>query len=253
MLGSLALIIYKFNLIEISRFVIIYSVVFSYLCEINFLIYKNKNEVKLKNFGIIYSIKAFTFEVFIFGIINLLMIYNISGNISFNTNNLFLFLNFYLSWFVGSFAGHKFHPAFRRRSYSVFIWKYIKSYIIIFALTAFSAFINHFEIYEIQIAIYGIIAYSILSFIGISFYYYIKKYRILSLNISGFPVKGEFGDLLLSEKIYKNGNHYRSSFNSSDSELLNYKLKNLSLKSYPEVFEFLDKSVDLSSLIILIP
>jgi lipopolysaccharide/colanic/teichoic acid biosynthesis glycosyltransferase len=60
-------------------------------------------------------------------------------------------------------------------------------------------------------------------------------------------VKGESGDILLTEKIPVMNNHYRSSFNTNDSELLNSQLKNLSLKRYPEVFEFLDKSIDLNS------
>ena len=69
----------------------------------------------------------------------------------------------------------------------------------------------------------------------------------MSLKIAGFPVKGESGDLLLSERISDNKSHYRSSFNSSDSDLLNSKFKNFSLKKYPEVYEFLDKSIDLST------
>ena len=247
MMGILAFFIYKFNLIAVSRFVILYSILFSYLIEINYIIYKKRDKLKIKSINLSYSIKAFVFEVILFGIINLYMIYNITGNISFNLNNLVLFASFYLSWFVGSFAGYQFHPAFRRRNYLIFIWRYIKSYIIIFALSSFSAFINRFELYEIQIVINGIIAYSIFSFLGISFYYYIKKYRELALSISGFSVKGEFGDLLLSENLTEIKNHYKSSFNNNDSELLNCTLKNLSLKRYPEVFEFINKTIDLNS------
>ena len=247
MLGILALIIYKFNLIEISRFIVLYSVMLAYLCEINSLIYKNKDKVKLKFIRLTYSIKAFTFEVVLFGIVNIYLIYNLAGNISFNFNNIILFIILYLSWFVGSFIGHRFHPSFRRRGYWPFIWQYIKAYTIIFALASFSAFINRLELFEIIIIYYGIITYSILSFIGSSYYYYIKKYRILTLNVSGFPVKGEFGDILLDEKIPNTRNYYKSSFNALGSNLLNNNLKNLSLKNYPDVFEFLDERIDLNS------
>ena len=232
---------------DVSRFVVLYSVLFSYLCEINYIIYKNKDKLKFKYFNLTYSTKTFAFEVVLFGIINLLIIFNLTGNISFNFYNLFLFINFYLSWFVGSFAGHQFHPAFSKNNYLVIIWKYIKSYIIIFALTIFSAFINRFELREITIIIYSIVAYSIMSFIGISFYYYIRRYRMISLNISGIHTKGEFSDIILSEKSSNNKNHYRSSFNRNDSELLNNKLKNLSLRKYPDIFEFLNKNIDLNT------
>jgi lipopolysaccharide/colanic/teichoic acid biosynthesis glycosyltransferase len=247
MLGILALIIYRFDLIEVSRFIIVYSVLLSYLSEINYIIYRNKDRIKIKNIKLTYSIKAFTFEVVLFGIVNLYLIYILTENIAFNIDNLVLFINFYLSWFVGSFVGHQFHPAFRSRKYPFFIWQYIKSYIIIFALTAFSAFINQFELTEIYIVLYSIIAYSIFSLSGISFYYYIKKYRSLAFNVAGFPVKSEFGDILLNENNTNENNFYKSSFNNNDSELLNCKLKNLSLKRYPEIFAFLENNMDLSS------
>ena len=247
MIGALGLIIYKFNLVGVSRFVILYSVFMAYLIEINYLIYKNKNKVKIKYIRLTYSIKAFTFEVLLFGVINVYIIFKLSGNIDFNFENFVIFINFYLSWFVGSFIGHHFHPAFRRRGYWIFVWQYIKSYIIILALAFFSSFINRLEFNELVIVLYCITTYSILSFIGISFYYYIKKYRILALNISGFPVKGEFGDILLPEKISDTSNFYRSSFNNGNSELFNNNLKNLSLKRYPELFEFLNENIDLNS------
>ena len=247
MLGTLALLIYSFNLTGVSRFIILYSVVLSYLFEINYFIYKNKDKAKLKFLSLTYSIKAFSFEIILFGIVNLYLIYNLSGNISFNFNNFILFITFYISWFAGSFVGHHFHPAFRRRSYWLFIWQYIKSYIMIIALVFFSAFINRLELDEITIILYCILAYSIFSFTGISLFYYVKKFRILTVNISGFPVRGEFGDLLLDERIPDRNNYYRSSFNNSDSGLLNNNLKNLSLKKFPEVYEFLDENIELNS------
>jgi lipopolysaccharide/colanic/teichoic acid biosynthesis glycosyltransferase len=102
--------------------------------------------------------------------------------------------------------------------------------------------------YERIIIFYAITTYSLLSFIAISIHYYIKNYRISVFNIAGFPVKGKSGDILLTQKYQHTNNHYRSSFNTNDSELLNSKLKNLSLKRFPEIFEFLDESIDLKSI-----
>ena len=248
MSGTLALLIYKFNLIGVSRFVVLYSILLSYVLEINYQIFKNKGKEKLKFISPTYSIRAFIFEVVLFGIVNLYMISEITGNILFNSDNVILFVSFYLSWFVGSFTGHQFHPAFKRRGYWLFVWQYVKSYIIILALVAFSAFINRLELNEIIMIIYSIVIYSMLSFTGISFYYYIKKYRAFALKVSGYPVNGEFGDVLLDES---NGGgtkkFYRSSFNNNGSEVLTASLKNLSLKRYPEVYEFLEERIDLES------
>jgi len=228
MLGILAFIIYEFNLTDVSRLVILNSLIISFSIEISYLLYKNKDKISFKYINHIYSSKVVTFEVLLFGIINLYIINKLVGNISFNTHNLLLFISFYFSWFLGSILGHQFHPAYRKKDHWVFIWQYLKAYLIILALVTFSAFINKLEIYELTTILYGITTYSLFSFISISFYYYIKKYRISVLNIAGFPVKGKSGDILLTQKYQDMNNHYRSSFNTKDSSLLNSKLKNLS-------------------------
>ncbi|MHA1916661.1 MAG: sugar transferase [Promethearchaeota archaeon] len=248
MLGILAFMIYEFNLTNVSRLVILNSLLISFSTEIGYLLYKNKSNIGFKNINHTYNSKVVSFEVLLFGIINLYIIYKLTGNISFNTQNLLLFISFYLSWFLGSFLGHQFHPTNKEKNYLNFIWQYIKAYLIILALVAFSAFINKLVTSELTTIVYGITTYSLLSFISVSCYYYIKKYRISVLNIAGFPVKGISGDILLTQKYQDMNNHYRSSFNTNDSELLNSKLKNLSLKRFPEIFEFLDESIDLKSI-----
>jgi len=247
MLGILALMIFYFDLAGVSRFIILYSLLLSYLVEVNYIIYKNKDKINFKNINLTYSSKAFTFEVTLYGVINIYLIYSLTGNVSFVFDNIILFINFYLCWFVGSFVGHRFHPAYRRKDYWTFVWQYIKSYIIILALSSFSAFVIRLESDKIIYIVYGLIGYSILSLVGISFYYYIKKHRLLELNFAGFPVKGEFGDILLSDNNYDIKRTYRSSFNITTSEILNDKLKNLTLKKHPEVFQFLDNYLDLNS------
>ena len=247
MLGIFSFIIYNFDLTSVSRFIILSSFMISFSGEMIILFYENRDKINLKNFHPSYSLKAFSFEVLLFGIINLFIINNLRGNLFFNFQNLLLFLFLYLSWFIGSFLGYQFHPAFRRKDYWSFKWQYIKSYIIIGALASFSGFIIRLEMWEMVTIIYGIIIYSLLSFIAVSFFYYIFKHRLLVLNIAGFPVKGISGDILLNEKEPVLKNSYRSSFIGNDSELLSSKLKNVSLRRYPEVFEFLSNTVDMSS------
>ena len=246
MLGILTFIFYNFDLIGVSRFVILSSLIISFSIEISYLLYKNKDKFSLKRIDIVYSSKAFTFDIILFGILNLYIIYQLTGNLSFDIQNFILFISMYLSWFVGAFWGYQFHPRHMSKDYWAFIWQYLKSYIIIFALSTFFGFINRLEINDVMEIIIGIVGYSFLSFIGISIYYYIKQYRSLVLYIAGFPVKGEKGDNLLNEKISNILNKYKTSFNTNDSELMNSKFKNFSLVKYPDVYEFLEKSIDLS-------
>jgi len=247
MLGIFSFIIYNFDLTGVSRFIILSSLMIAFSSEIIILFYENREKINFKNFHPSYSLKAFSFEVLLFGVVNLFILNNLRGNLFFNFQNLLLFLFLYLSWFIGSFLGYQFHPAFRKKDYWTFKWQYIKSYIIIGALASFSGFIIRLEMWEMVTIIYGIIIYSLLSFIAVSFFYYVFRHRMLVLNIVGFPVKGISGDILLSEKESGLNKSYRSSFNGNDSELLSSKLKNISLRRYPEVFEFLEKTVDMSS------
>ena len=122
MLGILSIIIYYFDLIGVSRFVILTSLIMSFSVEISYKLYKEGNKISLKNFRLKYSSKAFVFEVLLFGVANLYIIYNIENNLSFDQRNVIIFINLYLSWFLGSFIGHQFHPQYRKKIYWVFIW-----------------------------------------------------------------------------------------------------------------------------------
>ncbi len=247
MLGILSIIIYYFDLIGVSRFVILTSLIMSFSVEISYKLYKEGNKISLKNFKLKYSTKAFVFEVLLFGITNLYIIYNIENNLSFDQRNVIIFVNLYLSWFLGSFIGHQFYPQHQKKIYWVFIWQYLKSYVVILALSLFSGFIIRMDLNEIVTIIYGILTYSFLSFTGISIYFHIKKHRILSLNITSFQQKGEIGEVLLKE-INPIKQDSKSRLKGNDSILLNSKFKSFSLMKYPEVYEFMNESIDLGAL-----
>ncbi len=247
MLGILALIIYKFDLTGVSRFVILNSLIISYFVEIFSLYHKNKNNFKFRDLNLTYSIRAFIFEVILFNAINLYIIYNLRGNIALNFDNFVLFMSLYISWFAGSFIGYQFHPAFRRRDYWSFKWQYLKSYIIILALATFFGFVIRLQLQEVKFIAYGIVIYSVISFVSTSFFYYVLKHRMATLSVASFPVKGIFGDILLNEDPDAVKKNHRTSVNNN-SEVSGSKFKNFSLKRYPGVYEFLDSSIDLRSI-----
>ena len=243
MLGILAFIIYNFNLTGVSRFVIFSSLVISYSIEIFHQLYKNKKKINFKEINLKYSSKAFTYDVLLFGVVNLYLIYKLNGDLFFRGENILLFINFYLSWFAGSFIGYQFHPQHKSKEYWPFIYQYIKSYIIILALTAFSGFINHLDISEIYIINFGVITYSLLSFIGISLYYQIKRHRIYVVNIAGLPAKEDAGDLVVVKKILERKSHYISSFNTDEADKPNSKFKTFRWLDTLKFMNFLIKAL----------
>ena len=246
MLGILAIIFYYFNLMGISRTILISSLLIAYTAEVSYLLYTKKERLRIKNINLTYSGMAFLFEVNLYELISFTVCYFIS-KVSFPGFNITgLFISLSLSWFTGSFLGHHFSLIKIKSNYPEFIWQYIKTYIIIMALALFSAFINQLEPGTVKYIFYGVFLYSLFSFIGATIYYYIKRHRSLVLNLAGFPFKGEFGDILLNERIQDIEN-YRSDFAYNDAEILQKQLKNLSLKRYPQIYEFVNKCLDLNS------
>ncbi len=247
MLGILAVLLYEYNLIDVSRTIVLYSLLFAYCLEVFYMLYTRKEKLKLKNINLTYNGFAFLFEVNLFEIISFSLCYFISRNFTSEIDITLLFISLSLSWFTGSSLGHHFSLDKVNRNYLMFIWQYIKTYIIILALALFSAFITQLEQNYLKYVFAGISLYSFISFIGASTYFYIKRHRLLVLNLVGFPIKGEFGDILLNEKIHNIQENHRSNFNTNHSEFLNDKLKNLSLKKHPDVYEFVDKCLDLNT------
>lgn len=247
MLGSLTLIMYEYNLTGVSRFIILTALIIPFVIESIFLIYSNKDKIVFINLDLIYNIRTFIYDIILFGIINLYIIYELEGSIYFNGQNLFLFVSFFLCWYIGFFFGHQFEPEYPKANYWQFIWRYIKTYIIILSLSLFIGFLHRLEINDIYFIGNGIIIYSFLSLASISTIFYINHYRIMSVNIVSFLFKGESGDFLLNETVPDRNNFYKSSFHIEDSEALNTNLKNISLKRYPEVFDFIHQSIDLNS------
>ena len=246
MLGTLAFIFYKFNLMGVSRAIIIYSLLIAYFTEVVYLFYTKKEKLTIKNISLTYSGFAFLFEVNLFEIISFYICYFISRKFPSGFDSTLLFISLSMSWFTGSFLGHHFSLIKVKKNYLTFIWKYIKTYIIILALSLFSAFINRLEYDNLKYILYGVCTYSLISFVGATIYYYTLRHRSLVLNLAGFPFKGEFGDLLLNEKIQDIQN-YKSAFHNNDTEVLQKQLKNLSLKRYPQIYEFVSKCLDLNS------
>ena len=246
MLGILAMSFYQFNLVGVSRAIILYSLLFAYLFEVSLIMYNNKEKVSFKNINISYNSFAFLFEVNLFEIISFYLCYLISRKISPGFDSTLLFISLSLSWFTGSFLGHHFSLDKINSNYLTYIWQYLKTYIIILALSLFSAFFTRLDPENLIYIFYGIIIYAIISFTGATIYYYTLRHRRLVLNFAGFPIKGEFGDILLNEKIETIQN-YRSDFNGTNTEILQKQLKNLSLKRYPQVYEFVDRCLDLNS------
>ena len=69
MLGILAFLIYNFNLMGISRFVVFTSLIISFSTEIGYIIYRNKEEVNFKVVNLKDNSIAFSYDFLLFGII----------------------------------------------------------------------------------------------------------------------------------------------------------------------------------------
>lgn len=248
MLGILITLIIIFDLLEISRFVVISSLLLSFTIELCYITLTAKTNIQFNftKFKPTLIKNTYIFEFFIYALLVLyisLSKLNISG---FDYKNTLLLISLYFSWFVASLFSHHFNPDLIKKNYWYFIWQYFKSFIILISLNTFIAFGLHLNNAEINIIVFTTLGYIAVSFIIVTSFFFFKKpdlsldYRIKYIRAN------ELKDFKSIEPIFANG-QYKLEKIKSDGHSIFEKLKNIYLKKFPEVFEFLNTNIDLNT------
>ncbi len=245
MLGLLTVITIEFNMLNVSRFVILCPLIFALVIELSVTTIRNRALVNFSIIKLIASGKAFLFDFFVYTLIIIyISLYKINYN-GFEDKYDLLLVAMYIIWFIAAVFGHKFRPGIKRKNYCNFIWSYIIAYVIIISLNSFITFFLRLNPAELNIIIASTFIYIAISFSLITFVYFLRKPDI-SL---GYRVKliraNEYFDLKKDDHVFNNG-HYRFS-NLKSINSLNEKIKNIYLKKFPEVYDFLNFSLDIDS------
>ncbi len=247
MLGLLSIIIFEFNLLNVSRLIIISSVLSAFIFEIILVLWVNHSQINTYSIKLVFSSRAFIAEFFLFTILILYLFFeriNFTG--SDNPYDILL-VGLYINWILSSLSGHRFHPLYKSNNYWNFIWLYLKSYIIIIALNYFIIFILRLSSKDASSVIIITIVYTVLSFIMVTVFYFFKKpdpsldYELKYLKANLLRDPAETALNFDSRILYKLTN------TRPESDTQNEKLKNVYLRKFPKIYQFLTETLELNS------
>ena len=247
MLGLLSIIIYDYNLLSVSRFIILSSALASFLIEVLNILRKNHGGNVSYGVSFVFSRKAFFVDIIIFTSIIVFLAFNKAASSLSEDNYVLLLFGLYVNWFLSSLFGHRFHPKFRIKNYWNFIWLYLKAYIILFALNFFLIFILRLNKLDSSNVILLTETYSFISFVFVTVFFLLRKplqhsdykYKYLKANL--------LTDVAERNLDFKDQLPYKPSDSSYNSLTLREKLKNVYLKKFPGLYDFIEESVDLNS------
>ncbi len=249
--GLLFLLIYGLNLYELSRFVIIGTLVIYLFLEVLFisgiLIPVFKSAKDIKKFSLILLILEFGYLTISFFLIHY---YKIGSFIISNETYQYILIFIYSLWFFTALATHKFNVDFKTGFFRM-IAPFIRSYFIILSVFSFIIFGFRIEGFS-RMLVFGTIAVyatSEILYLGlIKLLRHIRTADVPGISLFNVPViedskiiegvlereKGFFKKYSLKKKRFK-------------SDLVREKLKNIYLKNHPEILDFVERSIELKS------
>lgn len=254
--GLLSLIIYGLELYNLSRFIIYGSIIIYLLLEIliisgAYLPFFRDDIVEKKKLSLKLIFTEFILITAGFFIIHYLKI----GTVIISSKTYHYILIFlYLLWFIAALFTHRFHLNLREEYFRM-IYPFFKSYLI--TLSIFSSIIFGLRIKGFsRLLVFGSIGiYAFMELLILTVGYLFKH-----AQKSDIPEIDFFDAPLLSEDKVVNGiiekertwqEKYSLRKKKFKSGLIREKLSRVYLKRFPEIFEYIDNSIDLSSVNII--
>lgn len=260
MLGLLALFIYFIDQSDVSRYLILNTLLTAASVEI-VLVFSPQIKA-IRRFGFYFP--KFSFRVFVsqFSLLIFLILYLhfFALNNSYKGFNYYLFLlSLIFFWFFVSVISHNFNRDPQKNFWS-YIWQYLREYLLLGSVSIFLLFTFRFTSEIANSYLFGLLVYSGWSFVALSFHYpkvkamevEVNKYRILKA-----PTLVDFNiDKYIPETTNDSNGGGRRIKNTFDDEIshgalvaiysgLKSKLKEVYLAKFNEMFEFLDSSMEL--------
>lgn len=252
MLSLLTLSSYLFEIFELSRIIILGSLFLSITIELIVLkLSVKKKFVENQTVNLQFDVLVFIREFFILSVALLVVYFVKFYKVNLNEVHFLLLVGVYLCWLVASIFSNLFFHSESRKNFIANLWPYIKSYFVLAVLVAFIVFLLRTNLSEQLNYLFGIGIYGLSSFLIFTFVYISSspsnsdevKLKILKAT--------KYDEIKNLEKKITKEELYKFSIDRPSFPILKQKLKNVYLKKIPNVFEFIDKSIDLSSMDIL--
>jgi lipopolysaccharide/colanic/teichoic acid biosynthesis glycosyltransferase len=246
MLGLLSAYSYLITPIKTSRFVVAASLFISFVLELFWVRYGIITQpVVGRKKKIILSKKMFFIDLFILTWVQgYFFFFKYEGNTS---NEVFylILIGVFISWFISGKLTHRFELE-TDKNYWRYFWPFLKSYILLVALNVFIFFLFRAESGLISGTLTGLVLYSFWSAIIVSFLYFNTRPTHTDEVTTKIFKATTLIELPHSDLKESNGNSINTGHSKSYSDFA-HKLKTVYLKSFPELFEWLNKRLDLST------
>jgi lipopolysaccharide/colanic/teichoic acid biosynthesis glycosyltransferase len=246
-LGIVALALLELDL-SISRFVVVGSLSAAALIETIIEFFRRGRPL---NIQIIRQEKvSYTLLVIDFLILSTILYFFYDARIGFkelDENHFLLIAATFLSWLFASMISHQFRPfAPCKFDFWKAVGSQIKAYLLLIALTSFIVYLLQLPEYYGSVFLTSVLLYSVFSFVIVMFIYIDKLPEKTDEIRSDFLQAYELKIPKLETQTQKENYRYRFNGRKENSELRT-KLELIYFKEFPEIFDFLERKVDLSS------
>ncbi len=252
-IGLLSVVLYAFKWFALSRFIIFGSVGLFFVLELLALSFSyawpylfNKKEKGDANFSFYFFLTEFALITGTF----LMIYYYKRGTVSLSDEYRAIFVIFYFVWiFIGLFV-HKFQipPA---KNYLKTLWLFIKATLIQISVLSFFVFTFRVLEYSRVILFGSVLLFALFEYLVVTVLYLYKKPQegdetqldLFTAHLITEPLAPPVipeSERVLSEK-------YKIDTLQVEAVGLRKKLKNVYLRTMPEIFTFLEETIDLHS------
>ncbi|MGD8778934.1 MAG: sugar transferase [Ignavibacteria bacterium] len=252
MLGILTVTSYLFEIIELSRKIILGSLLLAFLIELIYLRLRSRNKTtERKTVNISFNLTRFIREFVILSSALFAVYLMKFSKVELSETHFLLLVGVYLCWLFSSIFSNLFFQNKVKRNFISSFWPYMKTYIVLAILVFFIVFLLRTNFTEQLNYLFGIGVYSLSSLFIFSFMYIARapsksdevKLKILRAT--------KYEEIRTLEKSFSNGSSYKYKEGIAKYPILREQLQKVYLKKFPEVYDFISKNINLESIEIL--
>ena len=246
MLGILSLFSLLADITNVSRYIIVGSLLLGLLLEILQVSLFTKKERQTStvihlNISLTPIITELVTLIYVFAIILFIGLkYDLA-----QVEEVLVFSGVLLSWFISSVFSHQFEFSIKEKYWRLF-WRYQKSYIIFGALVSFLLFLLRIEWKDSLYIIAGVLLFSILSLMTLSFIFISRKPAKVDEVKTKLVRATEWVEERFTQKKVEKFQPYGIKDNMYNHYLAE-QLSSIYLKRFPPVYIFLEQNLDLLS------
>ncbi|MCZ6702698.1 MAG: hypothetical protein O6940_06610, partial [Ignavibacteria bacterium] len=248
-LGVAAFLLAEFVSVSISRLVVVGSFFSASLIEIAIFSYRNRSQLEKagktkKKISIIAPVIDF---LLLSWVLYFLYDYKIGFN-NVDENQIILLSGTYLSWLLSAVITHQFTAFSEKTNVWSAISLQLKFYLLIIALMSFIVYIIQIDQYYRTLYFIAIIVYSVWSFIVMLFLYIDKLPQKTDDVTADFLHAYEIKAPAIPKRDQEQTNtKYKLVRNTENESPIAQKLEFIYFKEYPEIFTFLERTLDLKT------